>query len=106
MWQAFEWENKVDVRTNLTVLPAFLRRLASITGTRCLTRNLQGNADFLNANLYGRTVFGDDALLNVSVERRADGSLAGSVRIRAKTRVLLHICSCVGILCVCVCVCV
>jgi coatomer subunit beta len=43
---------------------------------------------FLAANLYARSVFGEDALVNVSVERKddSDGSLAGYIRIRSKTQ--------------------
>jgi coatomer subunit beta len=41
---------------------------------------------FLAANLYARSVFGEDALVNVSVENRADGCIKGHIRIRAKTQ--------------------
>ncbi len=33
-----------------------------------------------------RSVFGEDALVNVSVEKQADGKLAGFIRIRSKTQ--------------------
>jgi len=32
------------------------------------------------------TVFGEDALVNVSVEKQPDGKLAGYIRIRSKTQ--------------------
>ena len=32
-------------------------------------------------------MFGEDALVNVSVEKQADGKLAGFIRIRSKTQV-------------------
>jgi coatomer subunit beta len=40
------------------------------------------------ANLYARSVFGEDALVNVSVERKEDseGKLYGYIRIRSKTQ--------------------
>lgn len=40
------------------------------------------------ANLYAMSVFGEDALVNVSVEKKndADGKLSGHVRIRSKTQ--------------------
>jgi coatomer subunit beta len=41
---------------------------------------------FLAANLYARSVFGEDALVNVSVENRPDGTIKGHIRIRAKTQ--------------------
>jgi coatomer subunit beta len=46
----------------------------------------------LAANLYATSVFGEDALVNVSVERKEDGgadgagSLSGYIRIRSKTQ--------------------
>ncbi|KAJ1633199.1 coatomer beta subunit appendage platform-domain-containing protein [Pavlovales sp. CCMP2436] len=55
---------------------------------RCLTppSALGGSSGFLAANLYARSNFGEDALVNVSIERRqADGKIIGYIRIRSKT---------------------
>ncbi len=56
---------------------------------KCLTPvdNAQPTT-FLAANLYARSVFGEDALVNVSVEKKEDssGELAGYIRIRSKTQ--------------------
>lgn len=38
------------------------------------------------ANLYAKSVFGEDALVNVSVEKQPDGKLSGYIRIRSKTQ--------------------
>ena len=45
-------------------------------------------SNFLAANLYARSVFGEDALVNVSVDRKedSDGKLSGYIRIRSKTQ--------------------
>ena len=45
-------------------------------------------SNFLAANLYARSVFSEDALVNVSVERKddGDGKLSGYIRIRSKTQ--------------------
>lgn len=45
-------------------------------------------SNFLAANLYARSVFGEDALVNLSVEKKedADGKLSGYIRIRSKTQ--------------------
>jgi hypothetical protein len=45
-------------------------------------------SNFLAANLYARSVFGEDVLVNVSVEKKeeSDGQLAGYIRIRSKTQ--------------------
>lgn len=45
-------------------------------------------SNFLAANLYARSVFGEDALVNLSVEKKedSDGKLTGYIRIRSKTQ--------------------
>ena len=55
---------------------------------RCLTppSALEGDCGFLAANLYAKSVFGEDALVNLSVEKQQDGKLAGYIRIRSKTQ--------------------
>jgi coatomer subunit beta len=45
-----------------------------------------GNCGYLAANLYAKSVFGEDALVNVSVEKQSDGRLSGYIRIRSKTQ--------------------
>ena len=45
-----------------------------------------GDCGYLAANLYAKSVFGEDALVNVSVEKQLDGKLAGYIRIRSKTQ--------------------
>eukprot|EP00916_Digyalum_oweni_P015491 GHVL01025396.1.p1 GENE.GHVL01025396.1~~GHVL01025396.1.p1 ORF type:complete len:983 (+),score=115.85 GHVL01025396.1:45-2993(+) len=41
---------------------------------------------FFAVNLYSKSVFGEDALANVSVERGDDDRLNGSIRVRARTQ--------------------
>ncbi len=53
-----------------------------------------GECGFLAANLYARSIFGEDALANVSIEKALDagadgGPVQGHIRIRAKTQVRL-----------------
>lgn len=52
---------------------------------------LTGDCGFLAANLYARSIFGEDALANLSIEKALDGSedspVQGHIRIRAKTQV-------------------
>lgn len=52
---------------------------------------LSGQCGFMAANLYARSIFGEDALANLSIELpvRARAPVAGHVRIRAKTQVTL-----------------
>lgn len=88
MWAEFEWENKVAVNTAITDPRAFLQHIVACTNMRCLTpaSALEGECGFLAANLYARSVFGEDALVNVSVEKMPDGKLGGYIRIRSKTQ--------------------
>lgn len=47
---------------------------------------LEGECGFLAVNLYAKSVFGEDALVNISVEKQGDGKLNGYIRIRSKTQ--------------------
>nr|CAG4712777.1 unnamed protein product [Naegleria fowleri] len=90
MWFEFEWENKITVRSLTTDVPLrdYLSFIKTITKMNCLTPDsaLDGECEFLSANLYARSSFGEDALANVSLEKLTDGTIEGVVRIRSKTQ--------------------
>ncbi|KAK0542194.1 coatomer subunit beta, partial [Tilletia horrida] len=88
MWTEFEWENKVNVNTNIRDLRGYLDHIMKSTNMACLTpeASLAGECGFLSANLYARSLFGEDALANLSIEQLEDGSIQGHVRIRSKTQ--------------------
>jgi len=87
MWAEFEWENKVVINTPIQDLAEYLDYILATTNMKCLTlRGMENESGFLAANLYASSVFGEDALVNVSAEKAPDGSLAGYVRIRSKTQ--------------------
>ncbi|KAG6389144.1 hypothetical protein SASPL_150603 [Salvia splendens] len=88
MWSEFEWENKVAVNTTIANEKEFLDHIIKSTNMRCLTPSsaLEGDCGFLAANLYAKSVFGEDALVNVSVEKQTDEKLNGYIRIRSKTQ--------------------
>lgn len=89
MWAEFEWENKVAITTNITELSGFLDHIVKSTNMQCLTPvDNAHSTSFLAANLYAKSVFGEDALVNLSVEKKEDssGELAGYIRIRSKTQ--------------------
>jgi len=63
MWTEFEWENKVNINTKMPDgkgLREFLQNLMKVTNMSCLTpeASLEGECQFLSANLYARSVFG------------------------------------------------
>lgn len=107
MWTEFEWENKVNVNTNIKYLyfdskaardlREYLNYLLKQTNMSCLTPQdaLDGDCNFLSANLYAKSIFGiffkltklgEDALANLSIEKRENGNIIGHVRIRSATQ--------------------
>ncbi|KAI2012380.1 coatomer subunit beta [Ophidiomyces ophidiicola] len=66
MWTEFEWENKVDLLSKGRNLLDFLQQIMKRTNMSCLTpeASLEGDCQFLSANLYAKSIFGEDALAN------------------------------------------
>ena len=54
---------------------------------------LSGECGFMAANMYARSIFGEDVLANMSIEKAIhlgkDAPVQGHVRIRAKSQVML-----------------
>ncbi|XP_014469384.1 PREDICTED: coatomer subunit beta [Dinoponera quadriceps] len=91
MWAEFEWENKVSVHTTLSDLREYLAHLLKSTNMRCLTpeKALSGQCGFMAANMYAKSIFGEDALANLSIEKplnRQNVPVVGHIRIRAKSQ--------------------
>ncbi|KAK9234329.1 adaptin N terminal region-domain-containing protein [Lipomyces kononenkoae] len=87
MWTEFEWENKVNINSNKDLsLKQYLDNLITYTNMSVLTpeASLKGDCQFLSANLYAKSVFGEDALANLSIEKEASGNIVGHIRIRSK----------------------
>lgn len=61
MWTEFEWENKVNISSKAKSLREFLKQLMACTNMNCLTpeASMKGDCQFLSANLYARSVFGE-----------------------------------------------
>ena len=74
-------ENKVAVSTSIKDLRGYLDHLQASTRMMCLTPEgaLSGQCNFLSANLSARSLFGEDALANVSLEQADDGSISGEL---------------------------
>ncbi|KAF2842512.1 putative coatomer subunit beta [Patellaria atrata CBS 101060] len=89
MWTEFEWENKVNINSKAKNLRDFLKQLMACTNMSCLTpeASMKGDCQFLSANLYARSVFGEDALANLSIEKEGEnGPITGFVRIRSRSQ--------------------
>lgn len=94
MWIEFEWENKVSVNTSIQDLHEYLKFILKSTNMKCLTpeKALCGDCGFMAANLYARSIFGEDALANLSIEKpfdKPDAPVTGHIRIRAKSQVCI-----------------
>ena len=86
-----EWENRVAIRTDITDLHEYIKHLMAVTNMNCITSDLalEGDCEFLSANLYAKSIFGEDALANVSIERVVKGDkamLRGYCRLRSKSQ--------------------
>ena len=90
MWAEFEWENKVGVNTDIVDVKEYMDYICKITNMKVLTQPAYfvGKCNVLSANLYAVSIFGEDALLNLSIERseNGEGPLVGFIRIRSKTQ--------------------
>lgn len=86
MWEEFEWENKIVIKSNLPSLKEYLDELLKNTNMECLTPGavIGEECQFLSANLYSRSSFGEDALANLCIEKSSNGTIIGHVRIRSK----------------------
>lgn len=85
MWNEFEWENKISVNSTLPTLKDYLDALLKCTNMNNLTPGaIIGDCQFLSANLYSKSTFGEDALANLCIEKSVDGPIVGHVRIRSK----------------------
>lgn len=82
----------MTVATHMTELKGYLDYICKHTNMKCLTpvRALEGFGDYMAANLYARSIFGEDALANLSIEKplnSTEQAVVGHIRIRAKSQV-------------------
>lgn len=104
-WGTFDWENTITVCTGKTDLREYVEFVMRETNMQLLEpypdvdeEELQGifhsseedGYDYVSCSLYARTIFGEDALANVSVERDAHGKISGVVRIRSNTQSIAY----------------
>ena len=69
-------------------LRVYLNHIMKSTNMSCLTPEnaLSGECGFLAANLYARSIFGEDALANICLEKQGSSGITGHIRIRSKTQ--------------------
>uniref|UniRef100_A0A914D693 Coatomer beta subunit appendage platform domain-containing protein n=1 Tax=Acrobeloides nanus TaxID=290746 RepID=A0A914D693_9BILA len=92
MWAEFEWENKVTVNTPIPGLREYMDHISKTTNMKLLTTDaaLEGECGFLAANFCAHSIFGEDALANISIEKsdplEPTSAIIGHIRIRAKSQ--------------------
>ncbi|KIM74208.1 hypothetical protein PILCRDRAFT_14649 [Piloderma croceum F 1598] len=88
IWTEFEWEHRVNMTTSVSEPRDYLKHVMKSTNMSCLTPEgaMSGDCDFLSANMYARSLFGEDALANLSIEKTEAGNITGHVRICSKTQ--------------------
>jgi len=88
MWSVFDWEHTIAVNTELTDLQEYVERIAELTNMKTLEDFPEEDCGYLSVSLYAKSVFGEGALANVSLESNEEGRLEGQVRIRCKTQAI------------------
>jgi coatomer subunit beta len=87
-WTEFEWENKVALSAPSGDLRKFVDHLTRETNLCLLTPEnaLSGECSYLSCNMAARSLFGEDALANTSLEKMENGQIQGHMRIRSRTQ--------------------
>ena len=72
-WAEYEWENKVQVNTQMTDLKEFVDYFSESLNVSLMTKLEESDKlstnNFLVANFYTKSKFEEDCLLNMSIER-------------------------------------
>ena len=86
MWQEFKWENPIAVNSPCNDLIEFAKSISSKSNMQLLSPEsiMRCSDSFLVCNLYAKSRFNEDALMNISIEKNDEG-ITGSIRIRAKS---------------------
>ena len=84
----FEWENKVALSAPSGDLRKFVDHLTKETNLCLLTPEnaLGGDCSYLSCNMAAKSLFGEDALANTSLEKMENGQIQGHMRIRSRTQ--------------------
>lgn len=88
MWSDYEWENKINVSTSLEDVVDYVNYMKDQLNANLLTPlgESDSSAGFVVANLYVKSKFEEDSLINISIEKiQSSDSIKGLIRIRAKT---------------------
>lgn len=88
IWTTLEWENKINVPAIAnSQLDKVLSTILDGSHMACITENygISESGDYLASNLYACSVFGEEILANICLERSPLG-VVGHLRLRSKTQ--------------------
>ncbi|ANQ10499.1 Uncharacterized protein PCOAH_00048440 [Plasmodium coatneyi] len=69
-------------QANISPIDIYISYISSLEDLKCLVNN----SAFFAVNLFSRSIFGEDSLANLSVQKNPDGRLSGSIRVRSRTQ--------------------
>ncbi|CAG9475751.1 coatamer protein, beta subunit, putative [Plasmodium vivax] len=69
-------------QANVSPIDIYISYISSLEDLKCLVNN----SAFFAVNLFSRSIFGEDSLANLSVQKNPDGRLSGSIRVRSRTQ--------------------
>ncbi|CRG95802.1 coatamer beta subunit, putative [Plasmodium gallinaceum] len=72
-----ETKNKPE-QANISPIDVYISYISTLEDLKCLINN----SAFFAVNLFSRSIFGEDSLANLSVQKNSDGKLSGSIRVR------------------------
>ena len=86
-WVLLEWENKIVIPSCDKSPSAVLSGICQGAGLRCITpgMGLSESGEYLAANLFAVTIFGEEVLANICLEK-TEGKSVGHLRLRSKTQ--------------------
>lgn len=85
-WDGFEWEKKLPVSCPTTSLEAVVTKICKEAKLKPV-QEIDYSLPFVTANLYSKSYFGEEVLVNVNVEY-ANGHAIGFLRMRTATQSL------------------
>lgn len=89
LWEKYNWENKIDIKTAYTNPKDFVEYLAREVKLEVIgDLNSHSHGKFMSANLCAKTNMGYLFLVNVNIENN-DGKLSGHIRIRSPQRMIV-----------------
>ena len=86
LWTLLEWENKIDIPANSRFknLDQVLEYISQNANIKNISPSKFEEQDYIACNFVGSSVFGDDVLVNVCLER-APAGITGQIRLRSQS---------------------